>query len=50
MSDFASTSTPTVTVNVTGSVISEGDLTEYIRDGLLNSQGSGKPLLYNRQL
>lgn len=33
-----------VVVNVSGSVISEGDLVESVRTGLLNFQNSGKPI------
>ena len=33
-----------VVVNVSGSVISEGDLVETVRTGLLNFQNSGKPI------
>jgi len=35
-----------VTVNVAGSVVSEGDLVERVRQGLVNAQRSGKGLVY----
>jgi len=36
-----------IVVNVTGSVTSEGDLVENIRQGLLKSQQSGNQLVLN---
>jgi hypothetical protein len=38
-----------VTVNVAGSVISEGDLVEKVRVGLVKSQRNGSPLVYSNQ-
>ena len=35
---------PNVVINVSGSVISEGDLIENVRTGILNFQQSGKPI------
>lgn len=47
LSASASSSQPSVTVNVQGSVTSERDLVESIRQGLINSQRSGNQLLYS---
>jgi hypothetical protein len=38
-----------VTVNVAGSVISEGDLVEKVRVGLVKAQRNGSPLVYSNQ-
>lgn len=38
---------PTIVVNVQGSVTSERDLVESIRRGLVNSQRNGSPLIYS---
>ena len=38
-----------VTVNVAGSVISENDLVETVRKGLVNSQRNGAGLVYSNR-
>jgi len=43
------TSTGNVTVNVAGSVISQNDLVESVRKGLVNSQRNGAGLVYSNQ-
>lgn len=40
-------SSPNVVVNVAGSVVSENDLVEQMRIGLINAQKSGKQLVYS---
>ena len=44
---FSTQAAPTVNVNVQGSVVTELDLIESIRKGLVNSQRSGKQLVYS---
>jgi len=44
---FSTRSASSVTVNVAGSVISQNDLVESVRKGLVNAQRSGKGLVYS---
>lgn len=46
----ASVGAPTVTVNVQGSVISENDLTNVVRNNLIDAYGSGKTSWFDRNL
>jgi hypothetical protein len=46
---FSPRSASSVTVNVAGSVISQNDLVESVRKGLVNSQRNGAGLVYQNQ-
>ena len=46
---FSTRSASSVTVNVSGSVISQNDLVESVRKGLVNSQRNGAGLVYSNQ-
>ena len=46
---FSTSSASSVTVNVAGSVISQNDLVESVRKGLVNSQRNGAGLVYSNQ-